>query len=123
TVFTVATDNSGVVTLTQFLQIDHPIGQDPTATTAPFDDQIISMADGLVTLTRNITVVDNDGDQVTGSASVNIGANLQFTDDGPTIGLADRGEPQLVVDDSDFATNATGSFAANFTADFGADGP
>src|SRR6185369_1256506 len=36
---------------------------------------------------------------------------------------ADRGEPQLVVDDSDFATNATGSFAANFTADFGADGP
>ncbi|HEX8031593.1 MAG TPA: DUF5801 repeats-in-toxin domain-containing protein, partial [Vicinamibacterales bacterium] len=123
TIFTVATTNTGVVTLTQFQQIDHPIGQDPTPSGAPFADQVISMVDGLVTLTRAETVVDGDGDQVTGSATVNIGANLHFTDDGPTIGLADRGEPTLSVDETDLGTNDTASFAANFSANFGADGP
>ena len=123
TVFTVSTTNTGVVTLTQFLQIDHPIGQDPTPTGTPFADQLISMADGLVTLTRSETVVDNDGDSVTGSATVNIGANLRFTDDGPTISLADRGEPTLEVDETNLAANDTDSFAANFSADFNADGP
>ena len=120
TVFTVSTTNTGIVTLTQFQQIDHPT-ENPSD--APFNDQIISLTDGLVTLTRSETVVDGDGDQVTGSASVNIGANLHFTDDGPTLSLADRGEPTLVVDETDFGTNATQSFAANFTANFGADGP
>jgi T1SS-143 domain-containing protein len=123
TIFTVSTTNTGIVTLTQFQQIDHPIGQDPSATGAPFADQLISMSDGLVTLTRSETVVDGDGDQVTGSATVSIGANLHFTDDGPTLSLADRGEATLSVDESNLAVNDTQSFAANFSANFGADGP
>ncbi|WP_294121532.1 DUF5801 repeats-in-toxin domain-containing protein [Sphingomonas sp.] len=123
TIFTVATTNTGVVTLTQLQQIDHPIGQDPTPSGAPFADQFISMVDGFVTLTRAETVVDGDGDQVTGSATVNIGANLHFTDDGPSIGLADHGEPTLNVDETNLGTNDSASFAANFSANFGADGP
>ena len=42
------------------------------------------MADGLVTLTANASITDNDGDIATDSETVNIGANLQFADDGPT---------------------------------------
>jgi T1SS-143 domain-containing protein len=121
TVFTVSTDNTGIVTLTQFSQIDHTA--DPHPTDAPFTDDIMSLTDGSITLTRSETVVDKDGDSVTGSASVGIGANLHFVDDGPAIGLADHGEPNLVVDETDLGTNATASFAANFSASFGADGP
>jgi T1SS-143 domain-containing protein len=121
TVFTVSVDATGEVTLTQFSQIDHTA--DPSPTGAPFTDDIMSLADGSITLTRSETVVDKDGDSVTGSASVGIGANLHFVDDGPTIGLADHGEPQLVVDETDLTANATASFAANFSANFGADGP
>ncbi|HET9398944.1 MAG TPA: DUF5801 repeats-in-toxin domain-containing protein, partial [Sphingomicrobium sp.] len=84
-VFTVSVSNTGIVTLTQLQQIDHPIASDPTATGAPFADHIVSMADGLITLTRSETVVDKDGDSVSDSESVNIGANLRFTDDGPTL--------------------------------------
>jgi len=123
TIFSVSTTNTGVVTLTQFQQIDHPIGDDPTPTGAPFSDQIISLTDSLVTLTRDVTAVDGDGDQVTGSATVNIGANLHFTDDGPTIGLADVSHPSLSVDESNFAVNDTQSYAGSFNVDYGADGP
>jgi hypothetical protein len=122
TVFTVSTTNTGIVTLTQFSQIDHT-NTDPSPTGAPFTDHIISLTDGSITLTRSETVVDKDGDSVTGSASVGIGANLHFVDDGPTIGLAEHGEPSLIVDETDLGTNATASFAANFSANFGADGP
>ena len=122
TIFTVSTTNTGIVTLTQFAQIDHT-NTDPSPTGTPFDDHGISLADGAITLTRTLTVVDKDGDSVTGSAAVQIGANLRFLDDGPTIGLADRGEPSLTVDETVLATNASASFAANFGANFGADGP
>jgi T1SS-143 domain-containing protein len=121
TVFSVSTDNTGVVTLTQFSQIDHTA--DPSPTGAPFTDDIMSLTDGSITLTRSVTVVDKDGDSVTGSAAVGIGANLHFVDDGPTIGLADHGEPNLVVDETNLALNDTQSFAASFSASFGADGP
>jgi hypothetical protein len=40
TVFDVSVNGSGVVTLTQYSQLDHPIGGDPSATGAPFADHI-----------------------------------------------------------------------------------
>ena len=116
TIFTVSTTNAGIVTLTQFQQIDHPIGQDPSATAAPFDDQIISMADGLVTLTRSETAVDGDGDQVTGSATINIGANLHFTDDGPTIAPTLNEVGPAVLDESPPSDNPAIALVGGFTA-------
>jgi hypothetical protein len=73
------------VTLTQFSQIDHPIGSDPTPTGTPFADQLIHLADGAITLTASSTITDNDGDTATDSQTIGIGANLQFADDGPTV--------------------------------------
>ncbi|QDP19352.1 DUF5801 repeats-in-toxin domain-containing protein [Sphingomonas xanthus] len=87
TVFDVGVSATGVVTLTQYSQIDHPPGGDPSPTTAPFADHIVSMADSLVTLTASATLTDNDGDTVSDSETVNIGANLRFTDDGPSAAI------------------------------------
>ncbi|WP_256576359.1 DUF5801 repeats-in-toxin domain-containing protein, partial [Pseudomonas sp. SID14000] len=54
-------------------------------------------------------------------ATLNIGQNLVFKDDGPSISTTGT-EPVLTVDETDLTTNATQSFAANFTSAFGADG-
>ena len=83
TVFDVAVNGTGLATLTQYSQIDHPLADDPTASATPFADQLISMADNLVTLTGSSTVTDNDGDTATDSATINIAANPQSADDAP----------------------------------------
>ncbi|HMI40913.1 MAG TPA: DUF5801 repeats-in-toxin domain-containing protein, partial [Sphingomicrobium sp.] len=74
-------------------------------------------ADTLVTLTA--TVTDKDGDHQ--AATANIGQNLAFLDDGPSIS-ASTTQPVLTVDETVLATNATASFASVFTSAFGADG-
>src|SRR6185295_7806594 len=71
--FTVTVNASGQVTLDQQRAIIHP---DPTN---PDDSKTLS-ADNLVQLTA--TVTDRDGDHQ--SATLNIGQNLHFEDDGPT---------------------------------------
>ncbi|WP_210191331.1 DUF5801 repeats-in-toxin domain-containing protein, partial [Rhizobium sullae] len=60
-----------------------------------------------------------DGDQQ--SAFLDIGKNLNFKDDGPTIATTGV-EPTLTVDETVLGTNDTQSFAANFSSAFGADG-
>src|SRR6185369_13890292 len=48
---------------------------------------------------------------------------INVDDDTPVVGIADRGTPSLTVDETDLGTNATASFASNFSVSFGADGP
>ena len=74
-------------------------------------------ADNLVTLTATIT--DKDGDRR--ARPPNIGQNLMFLDDAPTI-TRPVTQPTLTVDETILATNATASFAGAFTSAFGADG-
>ncbi|RWN24339.1 MAG: hypothetical protein EOR97_33255, partial [Mesorhizobium sp.] len=71
-VFTVTTDASGSVTLDQQRAVVHP--------TANPNEPVSLNADNLVTLTATIT--DKDGDS--SAATLNIGQNLTFLDDGPT---------------------------------------
>ena len=75
-------------------------------------------AANLVVLTA--TATDGDGDHA--SAPLNIGQLLVFKDDGPSITASATGAPTLTVDETVLATDATGSFAAQFTPTFGADG-
>ena len=127
TVFDVSVSSTGVVTLTQYGQIDHAA---ETATTAPFNDQFASLADGLVTLTGSASITDRDGDTVTDSAVVQIGANIRFTDDGPSLTGAQAGAG-VTLDEtqagtpSGFPISATSESAAIVAgaANFGADGP
>ncbi|WP_258540228.1 MULTISPECIES: DUF5801 repeats-in-toxin domain-containing protein, partial [unclassified Pseudomonas] len=109
-VFTVSVAANGDVTLDQIRAVVHP------DTTNPDDSKTLT-ADNLVTLTA--TKTDGDGDSA--QATLNIGQNLVFKDDGPSISTTGA-EPTLTVDETVLATNATQSFAANFSSAFGADG-
>ena len=109
-VFTVSVNAAGVVTLDQARAIIHADASDP-------DDSRTLAADDLITLTATIT--DNDGDPA--PATHNIGQNLNFEDDGPAI-TATGSPPNLTVDETTLATNATGDFSTSFTSNAGADG-
>ncbi|EJM50978.1 hypothetical protein PMI29_06164, partial [Pseudomonas sp. GM49] len=109
-VFTVSVAANGVVTLDQLRAVVHTDASNP-------DDSTSLTADNLVTLTATIT--DKDGDSA--QATLNIGQNLVFKDDGPSITTTGT-EPTLTVDETVLATDATQSFAANFNSAFGADG-
>ena len=65
-----------------------------------------------------------DGDSVSDTVAVDLGGNIRFADDGPSISAGGTGST-LTVDESDFATNATVNLSGlfNATTDFGADGP
>ncbi|ATA53788.1 hypothetical protein CKY39_11580 [Variovorax boronicumulans] len=117
-VFTVSVDAAGLVTLDQLRAVVHPDA------TNPDDSKTLAAAD-LVVLTRTDTITDKDGDQNTGSDFLNIGQALNFEDDGPSIVVADTAPPDtLTVDETALATNASASFADNFssTPTYGADG-
>ncbi|MBD9604037.1 hypothetical protein IB252_30000, partial [Pseudomonas sp. PDM10] len=73
-VFTVSVAANGDVTLDQLRAVVHPDATNP-------DDATSLSADNLVTLTATIT--DKDGDSA--QATLNIGQNLVFEDDGPSI--------------------------------------
>ena len=110
-VFTVSVAANGDVTLDQMRAVVHPDATNP-------DDAKTLSADNLVTLTA--TKTDKDGDSA--QATLNIGQNLVFEDDGPSISIT--GDlPMLTVDETDLTLNATGDFSGNFVPAFGADGP
>jgi hypothetical protein len=109
-VFTVSVAANGDVTLDQIRAVVHPDASNP-------DDSKSLTADNLVTLTA--TKTDGDGDSA--QATLNIGQNLVFKDDGPSVSTTGT-EPTLTVDETVLATNATQNFAANFNSSFGADG-
>ncbi|MDZ4307787.1 DUF5801 repeats-in-toxin domain-containing protein, partial [Allopontixanthobacter sp.] len=118
TVFDLSVSAAGAVTLTQYSQIDHAA---EGTTTSPFDDQFAVLADGKVALTASATITDGDGDSDSDSETVDLGGNIRFADDGPSVATTGTA-PTLTVDETVLATNASASFAANFTALFGADG-
>ncbi|WP_436169379.1 DUF5801 repeats-in-toxin domain-containing protein, partial [Bosea sp. LjRoot9] len=99
-VFTVTVDASGLVTLDQIRALSHPDATNP--------NDPVSLAAGLVTLTATITDRDNDSTP----ATAQIGATLQFLDDGPAIVrnvvVEEKGGgvvPSLIVDETDLTTN------------------
>ncbi|RRH87702.1 hypothetical protein EH244_16785, partial [Variovorax beijingensis] len=84
TIFDLAVSASGSVTLQQFAEIDHAL---PGAS-SNYADQEATMADDLVTLSNTVTITDQDGDTASDFKLLDIGANIKFDDDGPSIVLA-----------------------------------
>ena len=109
-VFTVVVDANGLVTLDQIRAIKHSPDTGP-------DQPATLSADNLVRLVA--TIVDKDGDSA--SASVDIGQNLVFKDDAPSIIRTETTEPTLSVDETVLGTNASASFAGLFSTAYGAD--
>ena len=82
-VFTVSVNSaSGLVTLDQIRAVVHTTSSNPDTS----EGAGLSL-DSLIALTA--TVTDKDGD--TATASVNIGSNLTFLDDGPSLGTIQNG--------------------------------
>src|SRR5204863_34074 len=114
-VFTISVDAAGVVTLNQSRAVVHDDPTDPDEASSP----AMLLSANLVTLTATIT--DGDGD--TANATKNIGTAFKFEDDGPSINVNATALPSLIVDETNFAIDASASFAALFTSSFGNDGP
>ncbi|MCO4091142.1 MAG: cadherin-like domain-containing protein [Sphingorhabdus sp.] len=118
-IFTLATNpTTGVVTLTQLAEIDHAV---EGTTTAPFDDQFAVLANGKVALTGTATIVDKDGDSASEAVVLDLGGNVRFADDGPTVSALGA-VPTLTVDETVLGDDASASFAGIFTTNYGADG-
>jgi hypothetical protein len=110
-VFIVSVSSAGVVTLDQQRAVVHADGTDPN------DSRSLTAAN-LVVLTA--TAHDKDGDVA--SAALNIGQQLIFSDDGPSITASLTGAPHPTVDESNLAADDTDSFAGQFSPVYGADG-
>lgn len=120
-IFSIAVNAAtGVVTLTQFAEIDHPL----PGSSSNYAAQLVELAANLVELRGTATIVDRDGDSISDTVAVDLGGNIRFADDGPSI-TAGGAASTLTVDEGDFATNATVNLSGLFSAttDFGADGP
>ncbi|WP_374090855.1 DUF5801 repeats-in-toxin domain-containing protein [Methylomicrobium lacus] len=119
-IFSIATDNGGVVTLKQFQHIDHAVGTNST-----------SLADGLVNLTSTATIIDGDGDSASDSAVIDLGGgNIRFDDDMPSLANSATNDTILsITKDKDTVGANTSTATVNFsgaftiTPTFGADGP
>lgn len=72
--------DAGTVTLTQYQAIDHGSGS---------EDDVIALQNGLVLLTGVVSVIDADGDEAIGFDSIDLGGNIEFNDDGPSVSFAD----------------------------------
>ena len=129
-VFSIAVDSAGLVTLTQYAEIDH-LPEDVDATNDNFN---IGLATGLVTLTATATVTDGDNDTATTTVTADLGGNISFDDDVPSV-TANAIDDSIVLTTQDAETDgvptaedtASASFASAFLAAavpvYGADGP
>lgn len=120
-IFSIAVNAAtGVVTLTQFAEIDHPL----PGSSSNYAAQLVELAANLVELRGTATIVDRDGDSISDTVAVDLGGNIRFADDGPSI-TAGGAAATLTVDESNFSADATVDLSGLFsgTTDFGADGP
>ncbi|ESY06268.1 hypothetical protein X753_11805 [Mesorhizobium sp. LNJC399B00] len=112
-VFTVSVSAAGLVTLDQARAVIHSPDTGP-------DQETTLASDDLVTLTATIT--DGDGDQAL--SSVNIGTNLVFKDDAPTITVPFDGDASGGGSDGtpeSLANTLNASASGAFGYDIGAD--
>jgi T1SS-143 domain-containing protein len=109
-VFTLTVDAATAeVTLTQLRSVHE---NDPTSNNEGISLDHVA---NLVTLTATIT--DNDGDSA--SASIDLGANVTFYDDGPTLSVT-AGEGAAVVDETPGLQTASGATDVAFSSLTGA---
>ena len=80
-VFRISVASDGTVTLTQSAELDHL----PEDVDNSNDNNLISLAAGKVLLSATVTVVDGDNDTATGMVSADLGGNLRFEDDVPSV--------------------------------------
>ncbi|TXI01382.1 MAG: hypothetical protein E6Q76_17250, partial [Rhizobium sp.] len=115
TVFAIRIDDSGKVSIAQYMALANP-------NTAKSDGDTVDLSGKLSAV---LSATDSDGDTV--SKSISIGGSIRFDDDGPSIGrdvaMKTLAEHSLVTNSGSLSPSgvSTGAVALNFA--FGADGP
>ena len=102
---------TGVVTVEQYLSLDHPNAANP-------DDMVQLLAN---TLGVVVTATDSDGDTAT-SGTIDISAQIRFDDDGPTISNVAGGGSVTLDETSGFDTVTSGTAVIAASLAYGADG-
>ncbi|MCZ8158686.1 MAG: DUF5801 domain-containing protein, partial [Rhizobiaceae bacterium] len=114
-VFSISVDNDGEVKLTQFKEIDHSTSD----TSGPYTQDVKTLANNLVKLTASATVTDGDGDKASDSETIDLGGNIRFQDDGPSINVSATDEASVVLQTQDHDTKGSDSDVSVSTARFG----
>ncbi|MBY6129776.1 hypothetical protein KUW15_13725, partial [Qipengyuania aquimaris] len=122
-------DTTGVVTLTQYEEIDH----DLPGASSNYDTQLEVLGTGLVELTGTATITDGDGDTAEETVVLDLGGNVRFADDGPAIDASVTDGDAVTLTTFDAQTfggisvdTSTADFGGAFSvasSDYGADGP
>ncbi|MFO9236756.1 DUF5801 repeats-in-toxin domain-containing protein [Legionella pneumophila serogroup 1] len=123
TIFSLGVNSSsGMVTLTQHQEVDHGL---PGAS-SNYAAQEAILNTGLVFLNATAVTTDGDGDTATASASLDLGGNVKFDDDGPTIGtislVADEDNLPRGNNDTASGDAAQSNLSGTLPVNFGADG-
>jgi VCBS repeat-containing protein len=121
-VFTLSVDNDsgsesfGTVTLDQDRAVRHDDPDDPKEawnTNPDHNSAAMLTGSNLISLTREDTIYDQDGDYTSSSASIDLTGALAFEDDGPSIGsLALSVNASLVHDETPLVQSGTDDSAA-----------
>ncbi|HEL8468514.1 DUF5801 repeats-in-toxin domain-containing protein, partial [Legionella pneumophila] len=86
---------------------------------APFDDQLAVLGNNLVSLTATALTTDGDGDTATASERIDLGGNVRFADDGPSVAVNVGNEAGILLTTQDADTIGTATDAAVTSANFG----
>ncbi|WP_226699900.1 DUF5801 repeats-in-toxin domain-containing protein [Qipengyuania gaetbuli] len=117
-VFKIAvTETTGVVTLSQYQEIDHDLPGDSSG----YENQLEALGTNLVILSGTATIEDRDGDKASETVTLDLGGNIRFADHGPDVTVTGA-IPTLITDESFLPDGANATFADVFSFDFGADG-
>lgn len=111
---------TGLVTLTQYAEIDHPL----PGSSSNYASQLVELPAGLIELRATATITDRDNDSIPDSATIDLGGNIRFADDGPSVSVTGTAG-ELTVDETVLTANANADLSGLFAAtlDHGADGP
>jgi T1SS-143 domain-containing protein len=102
TVFTISVDSNGVVTLTQLQPVDQASHD---LYTGSYINDLAILANNLVDLKASVVTTDSEGDHtVVASALLDLGGNIEFGDDGPSIDINLVGGVLLTIDETDGIT-------------------
>jgi hypothetical protein len=88
-VFKISVDSLGIVTLSQYAQIDHTSAQTLLSHEAYQADQLF-LGSGKVSLVGSAEIEDQDGDKAKSTVAVDLGLQIRFDDDGPVVTAIDN---------------------------------
>lgn len=128
-IFRISVDEAtGVVTLTQYAQLDH-VGEGEDGDATNNSASFVGLPEGSILLTAAASITDADGDTATDSENLDISGAFGFDDDVPTVDvnalvqLDDEGLEDGIPGGLDDVADEAITFSGTLAHAYGADGP